>query len=156
MADTSPLNYLTLIGQADVLSVLFGRVFIPPAVFNELQHSGTPAPVRAWIAAPPEWLVVQAPSGPLVPRPGVDLGEAEALQLATDMKADALLVDDARARAAARIAGISPRGTLAVIGLAAEAGLLDLEDSLGRLRRTNFRASERVIQQFRDQLRPPS
>ena len=32
VADTSPVNYLTLIGHADLLGALFGRVFVPAAV----------------------------------------------------------------------------------------------------------------------------
>ena len=30
IADTSPINYLILIGQIDVLRALYGRVLIPP------------------------------------------------------------------------------------------------------------------------------
>ena len=36
VADTSPLNYLVLIGQIDVLKHLYGQVLIPPAVLAEL------------------------------------------------------------------------------------------------------------------------
>ena len=39
VADTSPLNYLILIGQVEVLPVLFERVFVPQIVENELRHS---------------------------------------------------------------------------------------------------------------------
>jgi len=41
IADTTPLNYLILIHQADLLPQLFGRVLIPPAVFEELQQPET-------------------------------------------------------------------------------------------------------------------
>src|SRR5688572_1583103 len=53
-----PLNYLILIDHANVLRELYGRVFIPEAVFQELQHSRTPAVVRTLIAALPDWLEV--------------------------------------------------------------------------------------------------
>jgi predicted nucleic acid-binding protein len=36
VADTSPLNYLILIEQVQVLEVLYGQVIIPPAVQDEL------------------------------------------------------------------------------------------------------------------------
>ncbi len=42
VSDTSPLNYLVLIGCVDVLERLFGRVIIPEAVLNELRHEKTP------------------------------------------------------------------------------------------------------------------
>jgi len=62
VSDTSPLNYLVLIEQVQVLPVLFGRVVVPPAVMAELQHAGTPAVVRAWAASPPPWLEIRPPA----------------------------------------------------------------------------------------------
>jgi predicted nucleic acid-binding protein len=38
IADATPLNYLILIDQAELLPRLFDRILIPPAVFAELQH----------------------------------------------------------------------------------------------------------------------
>jgi len=60
IADSTPLNYLILIHQVDLLPLLFNRVLIPPAVFEELQHQETPDLVRHWIAGPPSWFQVQA------------------------------------------------------------------------------------------------
>src|SRR2546428_7412598 len=42
IADSTPLNYLILILQADLLPQLFDRILIPPAVFEELQHQELP------------------------------------------------------------------------------------------------------------------
>jgi len=42
ICDTTPLNYLVLIGQADLLSQLYQRVLIPEAVYAELQRVNTP------------------------------------------------------------------------------------------------------------------
>jgi predicted nucleic acid-binding protein len=56
VADTSPLNYLVLIGHADILSALFERVFVPAIVRDELQNLETPQDVRNWIAARPDLL----------------------------------------------------------------------------------------------------
>ena len=47
IADSTPLNYLILIHQVDLLPQLFDRVLIPPAVFEELQHRETPDLVPA-------------------------------------------------------------------------------------------------------------
>ena len=49
VADTGPLNYLTLIGEIEVLGRLFTTVFVPGAVWKELQHSETPDVVKNWI-----------------------------------------------------------------------------------------------------------
>lgn len=42
VADTTPLNYLVLIRQAEVLHQLFGEVMIPEAVLTELRHPKAP------------------------------------------------------------------------------------------------------------------
>ena len=42
IADSTPLHYLILIDQTDLRPRLFDRILIPPAVFQELQHEGTP------------------------------------------------------------------------------------------------------------------
>jgi len=63
VADTGPLNYLVLIGEADLLSNLFERVFIPQAVRDELQHAETPPSVREWIDHPPAWIEVVSIEG---------------------------------------------------------------------------------------------
>ena len=41
ISNTTPLNYLILIGLVDVLPVLYGEVSIPEAVFAELQRDKT-------------------------------------------------------------------------------------------------------------------
>lgn len=51
IADTSPVNYLVLIGSVDILPQLYGRVLVPPSVCSELQHPRAPETVRAWTAA---------------------------------------------------------------------------------------------------------
>jgi len=42
VSDTSPLNYLVLINEIDLLPKLFGNVIIPEAVLAELSQRGTP------------------------------------------------------------------------------------------------------------------
>lgn len=149
VSDTSPLNYLVLVGHVDVLPALFGGVVIPPAVIAELGHAGSPGPVRAWSATPPSWLSVISPSTVPDARPGVHLGEAQAIALALELKADALLIDDARGRAAAEAVGLVARGTLGVLVLASESGLVDLGAALDRLEGTNFRASPALLKRLR-------
>lgn len=41
VSDTSPLNYLALIGEIELLPRIFTRVLIPPAVISELHHART-------------------------------------------------------------------------------------------------------------------
>jgi predicted nucleic acid-binding protein len=48
LSDTSPIHYLVLTGQIEILPSLFGDVVIPSAVVAELNQSGTPPIVRDW------------------------------------------------------------------------------------------------------------
>lgn len=52
VSNTSPLNYLILIEQVDVLSKLYERVLVPEVVASELSRPATPERVRDWIAEP--------------------------------------------------------------------------------------------------------
>jgi predicted nucleic acid-binding protein len=45
ISDTTPLNYLILIGQIEVLPKLFGRLIVPPAVIRERLHPKAPPTV---------------------------------------------------------------------------------------------------------------
>ena len=48
VSDTSPLNYLILVGCIDVLPQVFGQVYVPSSVIIELGHPRSPEPVRTW------------------------------------------------------------------------------------------------------------
>jgi predicted nucleic acid-binding protein len=45
VADTSPLNYLVQIDEAELLPKLYGTVIIPGEVYEELNHPGAPLAV---------------------------------------------------------------------------------------------------------------
>ncbi|MFN0137408.1 MAG: DUF3368 domain-containing protein [Phycisphaerae bacterium] len=144
VSDTSPLSYLILIEQVEVLPKLYGKVLAPPAVVAELQHVDAPATVRAWASGPPEWLQVQAPAvacdfGML------GAGEAAALQLAVEIGADLVLIDERAATIVARRNGFRTTGTLGTLILAAERNLLSLTKALAALRRTTFRATPELL-----------
>lgn len=144
VSDTSPLNYLLLLGVESILPRLFGEVFIPPAVLAGLGRPQTPEEVRKWVSSPPAWLRVQAPVELLA---GLDLdaGETEAISLTIELHAALLLIDDRKDRRAAAERGVTTVGTLTLLELAAERGDVDLADALDRLARTNFRASRQLI-----------
>jgi len=147
VADTSPLNYLVQIEAVQILPALYGRILVPPQVLCELNDAQAPAAVRAWLSAPPAWLEVKRPTR-TDPSLHVHEGEAAAIALAFEVKADRLLIDEQDGRAAARQLGIPVAGTLAVLKDAASAGLLDLAASLKRLQQTNFRASATLYREI--------
>lgn len=65
VCDTSPLNYLVLIGEIDLLPRLFAEVILTPGVLAELQYPRTPAEVAAWARDLPPWVRVVPPERPI-------------------------------------------------------------------------------------------
>jgi hypothetical protein len=59
-------------------------------------------------------------------REDLDRGEAEAIVLAIERRADLLLVDERRGRRIASAAGLTVTGLLGVVARAKRAGLIDL------------------------------
>ena len=59
VADTSPLNYLLLIGEIAILQGLYGEILIPPEVLAELSDVDAPPEVLKWIQVRPAWLQVR-------------------------------------------------------------------------------------------------
>lgn len=145
IADTSPINYLVLIEQIEVLPKLYGRILIPPAVCEELQRVRTPDVVRRWVADPPGWLEIvapkQAPDSELT-KTDLDPGERDAILLAEELAADELIIDEMNGRREAQRRRLHFIGTVGVLRTAAQRGLLNFRAALVRLRSTNFYIEE--------------
>jgi predicted nucleic acid-binding protein len=147
IADTSPINYLVLIEHTAILPSLFGHVIIPPVVAEELQRPRTPAPVRSWMASLPAWLEIRSPRQPLAtPTLRLGAGECEALSLAQELHADLLLLDDLEAREEAERHAFLVMGTLRVLELASERGLLDFAATIAKLEATSFHMPVQLVQ----------
>jgi uncharacterized protein len=94
VSDSGPLAYLVEFDVADSLPKLYGQVYVPPTVIDELRHEKSP--VAAWASRSPEWLTIAAPHSILTDL-NLDQGEREAIALAMELKADFLLIDEKRA-----------------------------------------------------------
>jgi predicted nucleic acid-binding protein len=127
-----------------MLPRLFRQVVIPPTVFHELQQPNTPPPVRRWASSLPAWAAVQAPKT-LNLSLDIDAGELEAICLACEIKAAAVLMDDRAGRSAAIHCGLAVIGTIGLLEHAAARGLLELPDTMARLRKTNARLDSELI-----------
>lgn len=114
VADTGPINYLTQIGEIDLLSKLAKKTVIPESVAAELRHPNAPASVRAWALAPPEWVEICSASR-LIEAPDLATADREAITLAQDLGASVLLMDDQQARRCAARLGIATIGTVGLL-----------------------------------------
>jgi predicted nucleic acid-binding protein len=149
ISDSSPLNYLVLIGQADLLAKLYGEVVIPPAVHDELQRESTPVVVRQWVARPPGWLKLHKAAVSVDSSLGrLGAGEREAIALAEQLRANAILIDERDGRRLAERRHLTVIGTLQILDTAAEEGMIDFPTVLAELQRTTFRVSTRLLSLF--------
>jgi predicted nucleic acid-binding protein len=144
VADSSPLIVLVNIGQIEILSALFGEVFIPPQIATELSEAKRPEPVRSFIAGKPAWLRIQAPANlELIPQ--IHECESAAISLASELKADLLLIDERDGRSAALARRLRVTGTIGILERAAENKLLDLAEAFTRIKQTDFWISARLL-----------
>ena len=149
VADTSPVTYLVLIDQFEILRNLYTRILIPPALLEELKHPLVPQSVRSWATSPPDWLEVLTPMNPIIVAQ-LDLGESEAIALAAQMHAQVLLMDEPAGRQEAARRGLRVAGTLAVLDEGDHAGLVNFDAAVDRLRETSFRVSQAVLTEIQE------
>ncbi len=160
VSDTSPILYLLLIDQLDLLPRLYQRIIIPDVVQAEMQNLGAPLELQNWISAPPHWLEIHSVSNSASSAPTnvrtllqrLDPGEQAAILLARTLNAGLLIVDDLDARQTAQTLGLNITGMLGILGEAAKRNWITLSETLERLlQETNFRASPKLIQALLDQ-----
>lgn len=155
VSNTSPLCYLALIGHLDLLPRLFGRIAIPAAVLAELDHPSAPEEVRALAASLPPWIDVHEVASGVDPAlSALHPGEREAIQLAGQLSADLILIDEAAAREVARSQGLLVTGMLGLLAEAVDRGMVDAVEVVSRLTRTNFRVSPRLLRDLMERRRP--
>ena len=81
-----------------------------PDCFSRTSTAQYAAAVRQWAASLPEWVTVQMPTTMNL-KLDVDAGELEAICLAREIHADAVLMDDRAGRSAAVHCGLAVIGT---------------------------------------------
>ena len=118
VSDTSAITALLQIGQVELLSALYGDVFIPEAVRDEL--TATYKKLPAFIRVVP--IADSAYCARLLKE--LHAGEAEAIVLAKEIKADNLLMDELDGRRVATREGVHVIGLLGVILEAKLRGLI--------------------------------
>ena len=102
VSDTTPLISLLKINRIDLLEKLFGDVLIPQAVFDELTVNER-FRLEADEIRQKKFIVVKPVNNPesasiLKRAAGLDQGESEAIVLSDELKADLLLMDEAKGK----------------------------------------------------------
>jgi hypothetical protein len=130
IADSSFLIALATVDALSLLSKIFPEVKIPGAVYDEVVTQGTGLPGAEEVANA-EWIkrfVVKDTNKVKAYRAErLGAGEAEALALAEELKADLVLVDDERAWEVARQKGFAYMRSTELVLEAHRRHLLDVE-----------------------------
>ena len=153
VSDTGPLLHLF---EANLLGLLetAGKVFVPPGVVAELEclAPGPQVHALAWVEIRPLKASYVAEARDWMRARLLHQGEAEALALARQERADWFLTDDSAARVVAQQLALEVHGSLGVLLWGAATGLLDLpeaEAALDRLRSSSLWLSPRVLSEAR-------
>lgn len=129
VSDTSPITNLAAINQLHLLRQLYVSLVIPTAVYNEMVEVDKLVPGAIEVQTLP-WIQTHAvlDSQRVVEicttQDNIDLGEAEAIVLALELKAGLLLMDERRGRAVAVSCGQNVTGLLGVLLQAKRNGIV--------------------------------
>jgi predicted nucleic acid-binding protein len=147
VCDCSPLIALALCDKLDLLDVLFKQVIIPENVYMESIVSGKPeaAKISVWVQGKVERALNPAISQ--IVNLSLGRGESEAIALYWEKSADYLLIDEQKGRQIASSRGIKIIGSLGILLLAKQNGLIiSVKPLLDILKNTDIRISTALYQ----------
>lgn len=147
VVNTSPIIYLSSINEIGLLKKLFNEVFIPDAVREEIVSGGKDNFGFREIQGE-NWIKVKKIENKLAKKyllTDIDSGEAEVIVLAEELKANAVIMDDRLGRKIAHLRGFHVIGTLRLLVLAKDKGLIaGVKPLIEKLKEVGFWISEDV------------
>lgn len=149
ICNATPLIAFARIAQLPLLEQVVGAVVIPAAVAAELSAYGEQG-VGAVVLTEFPWIQVRS----LASRqqvnlllPTLDLGEAEVIALALEVKAPLVLMDEQTGRKVAESVGLKVTGSVGLLIRAKQKGLIPaIRPLLEQMRQSGIYYSERFIQ----------
>lgn len=152
VSDTSCISNLLVVGHIHLLQQTYHQVIIPPAVFFELRAlEKFDIDLNPLLDA--EWMEVRAADEKMIRAIesfNLDEGETEAIALAREIKADVLIIDEAKGREVARKFGLQTTGLLGILIKAKKDGIIfsvkPILDNL--IAEANFRISKELYEQI--------
>ena len=114
VSDTSPIINLATVGQLNLLHQLYGVITIPESVYQEITVTGS-GEAGAKEVQTLDWIQTKKVTNQLqvaTLQIELDKGEAEAISLALELKADLVLLDERRGRTVASRLGLRSLGLI--------------------------------------------
>lgn len=139
VSNTSPVLNMAIVGQLSLLREEFGEVWIPPAVLDELRvEENLPGSGAVQEAMKAGWLRVAKVENQALVRGlqrDLDKGEAEAIALAAQVKAEWTLLDEREGRKVAKSLDLRVTGILGILLRARREGkIISLREVMEELR----------------------
>ena len=152
VSDTSPLCNLAIVEHLWLLRELYTTVVIPSVVANELADASE---LSIQDILNLEWVQVRQLTNislaeSLQRNQGLDPGEANAIALAIELKADDLLIDERLGRREALQLGLPIIGILGILVVAKQRGLIQLVQPVlnALITQAGFRVSSHLYSQI--------
>lgn len=148
VVNSTPLVAFWSIGRLDILRGLFGEIMIPSAVRDEFLSAEKES--RRKTLRDESWIQVVALENPnrAAVYAGLDEGEAQVLVLAEEQNASLVLIDERKARRYAERLKLPLSGTLDVLLLAKEEGIISaVSPFLKAIREAGLYLHEDLIEQ---------
>ncbi len=146
IADSSPLISLATIDKLELLEDYFDEVYVPYAVYKEVSAYDKPFSEKLKKYLENKVLNVENQYMVSVLNERIDLGEAEAITLAFEKKADFIILDDLKARKTAIRNGLNVIGTLGLLLEAKKEGrITNLRELIKIFTDNDIRLSEQLI-----------
>jgi len=134
-SNTTPILSLHKIGKLSLLREIFGKIYIPAAVYNEIAVGKDKVGYNLLEAV--DYIQMKQIQNFLAAdllRSQLDIGESEAIVLARELNANILIMDEKKGRRIAQANGQKIIGTVGILQVAKNRGLIrDLKAILDEL-----------------------
>ena len=145
VADCSALIALSICNRLDILEQIFGQVLVPEAVYFEATQPNKKQALQLKLYLEDKVRKVDMKNYVLLDGFS-DAGETEAMLLYKQIHADKLLIDDQRGRNVAKINHIETIGSLGVLLVGKQRGLIDkVAPLLSQLNDSDIYLSKQLI-----------
>ena len=118
ISNTTPIIALSSIGQLELLKKMYGKVYLPQAVYDEIMIKKDSTAAKE-IISNESWILKTTVNDKFTKQilsSSIHIGEAEVIALANEIKADLVILDDYLARQYAEKVNIKMTGTIRNIG----------------------------------------
>ena len=151
IADSSPIISLAIVDQIDLIEEIFGEVFIPEEVYNEIIFLDKPYSKKLRSIFESKVIQVKNQTALELLKDEIDAGEAEAIILALELEINDILIDDFKGRTRAELKGLNVYGTFGLLIEAKKKKLIsNVKSLLDKMIEKDIRISQNLYEHILD------